>query len=351
MKKNFFSILILVLISAIGISMSKPNFYTTATIPQDGVYYSAQWKAYGIFCNVRINGISLVDNEGFDEGRAQSEFGLMTFISNGKNEISMDVASWKWIDPNEPILEDSSVEALSRIDNKDAYCELIIKAKAEVNGEMQEREISIIKASINDEFQLQIDPISNSLDSKVSPALSVKSEVINQPGILLNPEYNEVLNISRELNIKGVPEWEWSSAPKFSEIPNATMELQKAYSELWTIFNNKDKEKLKEVLSMSIMETGMGKLMSDPEKFPEDFIDMNLIILGYDFKNKYEMTPLDFSNTRIENYANERLVKIIINPYQSSSPINYFKYVNGQKHHNMANHYFAYIDGQFRVVR
>ena len=71
--------------------------YRQAVLPKPAVSYSINWKTELAFCIIRVNSLPLFNNASSTGGYTFAGFGIDSFLYNGNNTISIEMAPY-WVD-------------------------------------------------------------------------------------------------------------------------------------------------------------------------------------------------------------------------------------------------------------
>ncbi|MFT0214000.1 hypothetical protein VQ643_15600 [Pseudomonas sp. F1_0610] len=317
--------------------------YNHAQIILPKVDYSLIMESRGMLCEPIVNDVIIISNKGAIAGISQSTFGINEWVQSGKNRFGINVASWNWIDRE--TRNTYTEEKKNQFPRLDSYCSVALEVTTFklYDDKPFERVSSIVAkvtASLDENGKLVLDEESYDYNDPISLSISLKKEKSH-----INSGFRKDITglylLTRDFTATNVPEWLWVKAPAYDDIPNNRQQLEEAYLELWTTLKNKDGKAFKDLLAISAYENMMGnRLMEVSTEDEEDFF----LQLNYnqDFFDNVEVKELDFSSFEPILYENGRLVTLSNNSH--SSPILQY---NGRA----IVHYFAYINGKFRVVR
>lgn len=352
------SLLVLLILGGIGYFIlqsflqeqySYKSPYRTATLPKDYALYDVILNSKYLYCDVRINDIQLVDNEGLSLGFSQGEISINEAIQNGENDISIDVAPWGFFADENKYSEFEKSKYPEHLFSKErfaegAFCQVDIVVRTFVDKKKTaEEKVATLKIEINEDGQPIIAESSYQNNYPASPSDSIRLSTVKRKDIV---KTEDVYELSRKLYGKTLPHWVWVDAHKYKDVPNNREQLEAAYKEVWDAFNERDEKKLRALLDISMYETQRGNSTLDPL----DEEDIQYVYDGFGYENIFNeiksMLPYDPTNFHVIEYAGGRIFRLA--DKQDLPPVRYDK-KNGKI--GYSNHYMSFIDGKFRIVR
>lgn len=317
-----------------------PSKYRTATLPKNYVIYRAEINSKYLYCDIRINDLKLLNNRRSTLGYIQGRTSFNEFMQNGANTIGVDVAPWGFFDDASNYSEQERSHYPEHLFSEerfaeDAFCEVRITASTYKERKEDQRTVGILKIEIDEKGQV------------VTPSVNQESlslTKIKRDDLVYT---DDVYELSRNLNAKGLPHWVWVDSPKYEDIPNNRQLLEEAYYELWQAFNKKDEKKLRELLDISMYEVERANSTLDP--LDEEYIQGIYDGFGYSDLNSEikEMLPFNVKDYNVMEYADGRVVRLFKKDGDKSS----IRYIKNNGANARFNHYMSFIDGKFRVVR
>lgn len=299
------------------------------------------------FCDIKTNDVSGVNNrsEVLDNGLGfgTTSTNSMVVMQNGQNTLTIEMASPQWFSA-----EKQSKDTLNQF-NPNAKCEITVN-QIKKNGDILPLATMLIK--INDKGQPEAyhnGQLDSSVEKRIIKAKNTQKVANNKlRDYIQDNEYPRDMTLfqfNKQINIAGIPNWPWDKASRFENTPEQQQLLRDAYSELWLAFEQKNTQKIKELLtpSLNIWSISTG---GTPDKQYEshEFVE--------DFKQKsFKMAPIDWSNFEPLIMNNGKMVKLVYKEDFDYSPISY-SYID-EDNDEMIGYYapiFSLIDGKFVPV-
>ena len=181
-----------------------PEIKTKAKFNEQVIQYIATLDTVYMYCDVRINNMSVISNDDTTIGALKGSFDFLESIANGENEISIEAADLFFVNPVKylPInFKDKKLEEkygewrekasgeLSLLEDKyrrqhieEGYCSLLIEANIISGDVLEKRPIAYLKI-VRDEdenFQISEESYGFLAETEISPNSTIKSEVVSR---------------------------------------------------------------------------------------------------------------------------------------------------------------------------
>ncbi|WNN50342.1 hypothetical protein RIN58_09710 [Siccibacter colletis] len=295
------------------------------------------------FCSIKTNGVEGVTNRASAlEGRGYgtSSTNSMLALENGINEISVEFGSLDWFSDN----DDQPKGAFKA----DSSCSLSLVLKKQNNTQI----LKSITVSVDNKGIPFMDMDGENINKAQSKGIKIIGKQIEEghfPDDFFEPFYfpknMELYEFKKTVFLKGLPEWKWVNATKFTGSQVQTAALREAYIDLWREFAHKNNNAIKQRLHVSLDAWGISTF-STPDEIYEDY---NFV---ESFKNHaFKMQPLNWNDYKIEVMNQGRMVRFVNKTVPTYSPLTYFvKNKNGEERIRSYAPIFSLINGKFIVV-
>ncbi|WP_426444826.1 hypothetical protein [Siccibacter colletis] len=295
------------------------------------------------FCAFKTNGVQGAENRSSalaGRGYGTSSTNSMLALENGINEISIEFGSLDWFSDNG--------DQTRGIFKADSSCSLSLVQKKQNNTQV----LKSITVSVDNKGIPFMDMDGESINKAQSKGVKIIGKQIEEghfPDDFFEPLYfpknMELYEFKKTVFLKGLPEWKWVNATKFTGSQAQTAALKEAYIDLWREFAHKNNKAIKQRLHVSLDAWGISTF-STPDEIYEDY---NFV---ESFKNHaFKMQPLNWNDYKIEVMNQGRMVRFVNKTVPTYSPLTYFvKNKNGEERIRSYAPIFSLINGKFIVV-
>lgn len=296
-----------------------------------------------LFCALRVNSVSSVDNRysainGYNLFSSSSNSWLV--LENGENEITLEVGALGWFSNK------NSHEKETNQYSTNAYCKVELTAFSAD----EQKVITRMNVTINNNGhpQANIDEsVRKQLSSRKIAAWQVEPGHIDKDYFIENlyPHGMTLYRFTQKVNLKGLPEWRWTTATPFTGKPEEILALQNAYNELWRLFAAKDNNALKNKMHISLnawsVATGADvDQIYNSHNFVESFKDKS-----------FKMKPINWKNYTVEITNKGRFVRLVNKSNPTVSPLLYsVNNDDGEAALRSFSPFFSIIDGRVTPV-
>ncbi|HHZ8506601.1 TPA: hypothetical protein ACWL6U_004156 [Morganella morganii] len=301
-----------------------------------------------LFCEVKTNGVPGYDNRASalrGEGAGTTSTNSYIAMSNGANELTVEVGALDWFAENAAGIENKNTF------NPAAYC----KAEMTLVDYDNDRVVNLATLDIRINKQGQPEAFRNNVPDKAA----VFKEITAHPTERITknkatsgnvnprafPDNMTLYQFTQSFTVSGLPDWQWVHSEPYTGSPEQIALLKEAYSELWLALKNKDIKKVRK-LHTPAAEAWAITTQSTTDRIL-DSQDYNTI---YD-ENHAEMKTIDWNNFYIIPMNNGKMVRMVYKETLRFSPVG-VSYISerGKKASYFFSPIFSLINGKYIPV-
>ncbi|MEM7874883.1 hypothetical protein Q4R10_21140, partial [Morganella morganii] len=189
-----------------------------------------------LFCEVKTNGVPGYDNRASamdGEGAGTTSTNSYIAMSNGANELTVEVGALDWFAENAAGIENKNTF------NPAAYC----KAEMTLVDYDNDRVVNLATLDIRINEQGQPEAFRNNMPDKTA----VFKETTSHPtervtknraiSVAMDkrgyPDNMTLYQFTQSFTVSGLPDWQWVHSEPYTGSPEQIALLKEAYSELW----------------------------------------------------------------------------------------------------------------------
>lgn len=271
-----------------------------------------------LFCEVKTNGVPGYDNRSSamdGEGAGTTSTNSYIAMSNGANELTVEVGALGWFAENAAEIENKETF------NPAAYCKAVMTLVDYDNDRvvnLATLDIKINKQGLPEAYLNNV-PDKTVVFNKTTShptELVIKNRVIPvDPDMRAYPDNMTLYQFTQSFTVSGLPDWQWVHSEPYTGSPEQITLLKEAYSELWLALKNKDIKKVRK-LHTPAAESWAITTQSTVEKI----LDSQRYNTIYDEKH-VEMKTIDWDNFYIIPMNNGKMVRMVYKETLRFSPV------------------------------
>ncbi|WP_156656596.1 hypothetical protein [Morganella psychrotolerans] len=301
-----------------------------------------------LFCEVKTNGVPGYDNRASamrGEGAGTTSTNSYIVMSNGENELTVEVGALDWFSKNAAEIENKETF------NPAAYCKAEMTLVDYDNDQVLN--IATLEIKINEQG-IPTAYLNNVPDNTVvfNKTTSHPTERVTKNKAISAdidkrgyPDNMTLYQFTKSFTVSGLPDWQWGYSEPYTGSPEQIVLLKEAYSELWLALKNKDIKKVRK-LHTPAAESWAITTQSTVEKI----LDSQRYNTIYDEKH-VEMKTIDWDNFYIIPMNNGKMVRMVYKETLRFSPVG-ISYVNerGNKSSYFFSPIFSLVNGKYIPV-
>ncbi len=266
-------------------------------------------------------------------------------MSNGANELTVEVGSLDWFAENAAELENKEKF------NPAAYCKAVMTLVDYDNR--QTVNLATLDIRINQqglpEAYLNNEPDKTAIFKKITshPTERVTKNKATSGNITPRayPDNMTLYQFTQPFTVSDLPDWQWVHSEPYTGSPEQIALLKEAYSELWLALKNKDIKKVR-TLHTPAAESWAITTRSTAE----EILDSQRYNTIYDEKNA-EMKTIDWGNFYIIPMNNGKMVRMVYKENLRFSPVG-ISYIDsdGDKSSYFFSPIFSLVNGKYIPV-
>ena len=301
-----------------------------------------------LFCEVKTNGVPGYDNRASamrGEGAGTTSTNSYIAMSNGANELTVEVGALDWFSKNAADIENKETF------NPAAYCKAVMTLVdydndrvvnlATLDIKINEQEVP--EAYLNNEPDKTV--ILKKITSHPTERITKNKATSGNMNPRAYPDNMTLYQFTQSFTVSGLPDWQWVHSEPYTGSPEQITLLKEAYSELWLALKNKDIKKVRK-LHTPAAESWAITTQSTVEKI----LDSQRYNTIYDEKH-VEMKTIDWDNFYIIPMNNGKMVRMVYKETLRFSPVG-ISYVNerGNKSSYFFSPIFSLVNGKYIPV-
>lgn len=290
-----------------------------------------------LFCEVKTNRVPGYDNRASalrGDGAGTTSTNSYIAMSNGVNELTVEVGALDWFAENAAELENK--ESF----NPAAYCKAVMTLVDYDNG--QTVNLATLDIRINEqglpEAYLNGVPdktvVFNKTTSHPTERITKNKATSGNVTPRAYPDNMTLYQFTKSFTVSGLPDWQWVHSEPYTGSPEQIALLKEAYSELWLALKNKDIKKVRKIHTPAAESWAVTT-----QSTAEEILDSQRYNTIYDEKNT-EMKTIDWDNFYIIPMNNGKMVRMVYKETLRFSPVG-VSYVNGKG--NQSSYFFSPI--------
>ncbi|MEG0716439.1 MAG: hypothetical protein RR467_17065 [Morganella sp. (in: enterobacteria)] len=301
-----------------------------------------------LFCEVKTNGVPGYDNRASamrGEGAGTTSTNSYIAMSNGANELTVEVGALDWFSENAAMIENKETF------NPAAYCKAVMTLVDYDND--QAVNLATLDIKINEQGQPEAylnnvpdkTVVFNKTTSHPTERVTKNRVIPVDPDMRAYPDNMTLYQFTKSFTVSDLPDWQWVHSEPYTGSPEQVALLKEAYSELWLALKNKDIKKVRKLYTPAA-ESWAFTTQSTTDKIL-DSQDYNTI---YDEKNA-EMKTIDWDNFYIIPMNNGKMVRMVYKETLRFSPVG-ISYVSerGKKASYFFSPIFSLVNGKYIPV-